>query len=95
MTLFGIELRKPTFNQITASVVMGVGLWVAVIGLAHASGQLLERREAGALLLVVVWACVAARIGLSIDKSRRHLACNLGISGVLLGLYQGALTLAS
>ena len=62
MTFFGIELRRPSFNEVTAATVMAVGLWVAVIGLAQVSGHALQARDAGA---------------------------------VLLGLYQGALVLAS
>jgi hypothetical protein len=52
MTVFGIALRRPTFNEITAAAVMGIGLWMAGLGIAHASGHGLEIRDAGALLLV-------------------------------------------
>ena len=48
MTLFGIQLRKPSFNEITAATVMAVGIWVAVIGLAKATGQALQASDAGA-----------------------------------------------
>ena len=39
MTFFGIELRKPSFNEITAATIMAVGLWVAVIGIAQVTGH--------------------------------------------------------
>ncbi len=95
MTLFGIQIRKPSFNEATAAVVMGIGLWIAVLGIARASGHGLDIHEAGALLLLAVWASVGARIGLGLDKGRRHLLANLGVSGMLLALYQGALTFAA
>ena len=91
MQLFGITLRKATFNEITAAAVMGTGLWLAGLGLAQASGHGLDIREAGALLLVSAWACIAVRIGLGVDQGQRHLAVNIGIIAVLLGAYDSAL----
>jgi hypothetical protein len=95
MTFFGIELRRPSFNEVTAATVMAVGLWVAVIGLARVSGHALQARDAGALLVVSVWGCVGVRVGVSFGKGGRHLAAHVGVSAVLLALYQGALVLAS
>src|SRR4051812_45895153 len=43
MKLFGISLRKPTFNEITAATVMAVGLWVAFVGGSFALGQHLTK----------------------------------------------------
>jgi hypothetical protein len=91
MQLFGITLRKATFNEITAAAVMGTGLWLAGLGIAQASGHGLDIREAGALLMVSAWACIAVRIGLGIDQGQRHLAVNIGIIAMLLGAYDGAL----
>ncbi len=90
MTLFGISLRKPGFGEVTAAAVMAVGIWLALCGVARLIGGGLERGEAGALLLVVAWACVAARLGLSIDASRRHALVNLGVAAVLLSAYEAA-----
>ena len=95
MTLFGIQLRRPSFNEITAATVMAVGLWVGAVGLAQATGHGLEARDAGALLLVAIWACVGTRLGLKVGNGGRHLAANLGVSAVLLAVYQGALVLAA
>ena len=95
MTLFGIQLRRPTFNEVTAATVMAVGLWVAVIGLAQVSGHALQARDAGALLVVSVWGCLGARLGVGIGKGGRHFAAHVGINAVLLALYQGALVLAT
>jgi len=91
MTLFGITLRKATFNEITAAAVMGTGLWLAGLGFAQASGHGLDIRDAGALLLVTAWACIAVRLGLGIDQGKRHLLVNIGVIAVLLGAYDGAL----
>ena len=95
MTLFGIQLRKPSFNEVTAATVMAVGLWVAVIGFARASGHAMTATDAGALLVVSVWGCVGARLGVGIGKGGRHLAAHVGVNAVLLAIYQGALVLAS
>ena len=54
MTIFGIELRRPSFNEVTAATVMAVGLWVAVIGLAQVTGHALQARDAGDMLGVVL-----------------------------------------
>jgi hypothetical protein len=95
MTFFGIELRRPSFNELTAATVMAVGLWVGAVGIAQASGHGLDAHDAGALLVVAVWACVGTRLGLKVAKGGRHLAANLGVSAILLTLYQGALVLAA
>jgi len=95
MTLFGIQLRKPSFNEVTAATVMAVGIWIAVIGLAKATGQAMQASDAGALLVVSVWGCIGARLGVGIGKGGRHLAAHVGVNAVLLALYQGAIVLAS
>ena len=95
MKLFGIELRRPSFNEFTAATVMAVGLWIAAIGLAHASDHGLDAGDAGALLVVSLWGCVGARLGLRLSQGGRHLVANVGVSALLLGLYQGALALAA
>lgn len=95
MTVFGIVLRRPTFNEITAAAILGIGLWMTGLGLAHASGHAVEMRDAGALLLVSTWACVAVRVGLGVDQGGRHLAVNIAVIAVLLGLYDSALAFAA
>jgi hypothetical protein len=95
MTFLGIELRKPTFDEITAATVMAVGLWVAVIGIAQVTGHALQARDAGAVLVVAVWGCIGVRVGFALGQGGRHLAAHMGVSAALLGLYQGALVLAS
>ncbi|MEO7114743.1 MAG: hypothetical protein ABIZ18_02670 [Caldimonas sp.] len=95
MKLFGIELRKPSFNEFTSATVMGVGLWVAAIGCAYASGHALDAGEAGALLMMCVWGCVGTRLGLDMGRSGRHVVAHIGVSALLLGLYQGALALVA
>ena len=95
MTFFGISLRRPSFNEVTAATVMAVGLWLAVIGLAHVSGHALQARDAGAVLIVAIWGCIGVRVGFGVGQGGRHLAGHVGVSAALLGLYQGALVLAS
>lgn len=95
MTVFGIVLRRPTFNEITAAAILGIGLWMTGLGLAHASGHAVEMRDAGALLLVSTWACVAVRVGLGVDQGGRHLVVNIAVIAVLLGLYDSALAFAA
>jgi hypothetical protein len=95
MNLIGIPLRRPSFGELTAAAVMATGVWLAAVGLARALHLPLDRVEAGALLLVVVWGCLSARLGIRIGAGHRHLMVNLGVSAVLLGAYQGAWALAS
>jgi hypothetical protein len=95
MTLFGIELRRPSFNELTAATVMAVGLWVLVIGLAQVAGHALQARDAGAVLVVAMWGCIGARVGFGVGKGGRHLAAHVGVSAMLLALYQGALVFAA
>jgi len=94
MKLIGIPLRRPGFNEITASTVMGVGLWLAIVGAMHYFHAELDRADAGALLLVVLWGSVCARVGIHIGQGHRHLAANLLVSAALLGVYQAAWALA-
>ena len=66
MNLLGIPLRRPTFGELTAAAVMATGVWLAALGLTRVLHLPMDRIEAGALLLVVVWGCVSARLGIRI-----------------------------
>lgn len=90
MKIFGIELRKPSFNEVTAATIMGVGLWLACVGGAAALGQHMSKIDAGAALLVILWGCLSVRFGVHVGKGRAHLLANLGVTAVLLLVYQGA-----
>ena len=43
----------------------------------------------------MAWACLSTRLGLRVGLGQRHLAANLLVSGLLLGLYEGARALAT
>jgi hypothetical protein len=89
--IIGISLRKPSFNELTAAVVMGAGLWIAAVGVLRTLLQVdLPMMDAGALLLVALWGCVSTRVGLQIGEGSRHVLANLLVAAVLLALYQGA-----
>lgn len=90
MKFLGIALVRPTFQQFTSAVVLGIGLWMLVIGLARAAGAGLTAVDAGAALLVAVWSCVATQLGIHVARGGRHLALNLGANALLLLLYQAA-----
>ena len=94
MKFFGITLRTPSASELTAAVVMGTGLWMAALGLLRAAGVAIDRVDAGALLLVVLWGCLSARLGIRIEQGHRHLAANLCVSAGLLACYQSACALA-
>jgi len=94
MKFIGIPLRKPSFGEVTAAAVMGCGLWLLLVGLAHAAGLPMERADAGALLVVVMWGALSARVGIHVGHGDRHLLANLAVSALLLGAYQAAMTLA-
>jgi hypothetical protein len=87
MTLFGIAIRRPSFGEFTAASVMALGVWLAALALMVRLGGAPSPFDAGALLLVLGWACIGARLGIRPDRGARHLLANLAISGVLLGLY--------
>ena len=91
MKIFGITLRKPSFNEITASAVMATGLFIAALGLMHALHMPIDSTEAGALLLVVLWGCISVRLGIRIEQGKQHMVVNLMVSALLLGAYQGAM----
>jgi hypothetical protein len=90
MNFLGIPLRKPSFNEITAATVMGLGLWLALVAVLRVSGHGLTKMEAGAALVVVLWGCIGVRFGIRIDQGSRHLLANLAVSAGLLVAYQGA-----
>jgi hypothetical protein len=87
MKILGIELSKPSFNEVTASAVMAAGLWLACVALFHVSQQPMDRIEAGGALLVIFWACVGVRMGIRFDKGPRHVAANMLCAGVILAVY--------
>lgn len=95
MKLFGIPLRRPGAHELTAASIMAVGLWVAAIGLTRVVPVTIDRSDAGALLLILLWACISTRLGIRVGMGNRHLAVNLLVSALLLGIYESALTLTA
>ena len=95
MQFLGIPLRKPAFNELTAATVMGVGLWVLAVGLLRALRVEFGVADAGAMLLVLLWGCVSVRVGIRVDRGRRHLVANLMVTALLLGAYQAAWAFAA
>ena len=93
MKLLGIQLRRPSFNEVTVSAVMAAGLWLAAVGVLRDSGKSFDAVDAGAMLLVVFWGCVCARMGIRVDQGPRHLALNVLLGGALLSVYQAVITL--
>lgn len=93
MKLIGVPLRRPDFNEITAAAVMGSGLWVLAIGLMHFIRMDITKGDAGALLLVMLWACTSTRLGIRVGAGGRHLAANVVGCAVILALYEFARTL--
>lgn len=88
MKLIGISLRKPTFGELTAAAVMATGLWLITVGGLRAFQVEIAKADAGALLLIVMWACLSARLGIRIGMGQRHLLANLLGSAALLALYE-------
>jgi hypothetical protein len=93
MKILGVELKQPTFNEVTASAVMAAGLWLACVALLRAGDLPLDRIEAGGALLVIFWGCVGVRLGIRVDRGARHLALNLAVGAALLAVYHGVMTL--
>ena len=93
MKILGIELNKPSFNEVTASAVMAAGLWLACVAVWRVSKQPMDRIEAGAALLVIFWGCVGVRMGIRFDRGFRHVAANLLCAGAILTVYHGIVLL--
>lgn len=88
MHLIGIPLRRPSHDELAASTVMAVGLWLAGIALMQSSPVALSRVEAGALLVVCLWGCISARLGIRIERGGRHLLASVGGNALLLAAYE-------
>lgn len=88
MTLFGIPLRRPSYAQFTSAVILGVGLWAALLGVLHVNGVALTRVDAACALIVVLWSCIAVQLGIHVGRGARHLALNVAVSALLLGAMQ-------
>jgi hypothetical protein len=94
MKIIGVELRKPSFGEITAAAVLAAGLWMAIVALWRTVGAApLDRIDAGALLLVVFWGCICVRLGIRVERGPRHLALNVAFCALLVAVYQAAVTL--
>ena len=87
MKVLGITLRMPSFGEVTGATVLAVGLWLLACGGMIRMGQPPDRFSAGALLLIVEWACVGARIGIRPDRGFRHMIANVSGSALLVGAY--------
>ena len=87
MTLFGIPTRTPSFAEFTAASLMGLGIWLAGIGLLWRLNHAPSSFDAGALLLVLAWGCIGVRLGIRPDRGTRHVVANFAVSAVLLGCY--------
>ena len=48
MKILGIQLRRPSFNEVTVSAVMASGLWLAAVGVLRVSGKSFDAVDAGA-----------------------------------------------
>jgi hypothetical protein len=93
MKILGIELRKPSFEEVTASAVMAAGLWLAYVALMKLSGHAFEPEHAGAVLLIMFWGCVCVRFGIHVGRGLQHLVLNVAFGGVLLLIYLGLMAL--
>ena len=92
MKILGIELSKPSFNEVTASAVMAAGLWLACVALFRVSEAPMDRIEAGAALLVIFWGCVGVRMGIRFDRGLRHVAVNVLCGAAILAVYHSIVT---
>jgi len=88
MNLIGIPLRKPSNNELAASTILAVGLWIAGIGLIHSTQWSLSRVEAGALLVACLWGCISTRVGIHTERGGRHLLASVAGNALLLGAYE-------
>jgi hypothetical protein len=85
MQLLGITIRKPSFGEITATSVLAIGLWLVGVGAMVQSGQVFGRADLAALLVMVWWGCLAARVGIDLRAGWRHLVAGAVVGSLLLG----------
>lgn len=90
MQIFGIPTRLPSFAEVTAASVMALCVWLGAVALLFRLDHAPTAFDAGALLLVLAWGCIGVRLGIRLDRGRRHVLANIAISALLLGLYAGA-----
>ena len=93
MKILGVQLRKPSFDEVTASAVMAAGLWLAYVAYVKANGDAVDAVHAGGVLLMIFWGCVCVRFGIHVGRGLQHLALNLALGAALLLLYQAAVAL--
>ncbi len=84
MNFFGIVLRRPRYAELTSAVILATGLWLLLLGLLRAAGQVVSALDAAAALVVIAWSCIGVQLGIRIGQGGRHLAANLAVSAVLL-----------
>ena len=95
MKILGVQLRKPSFNEVTASAVMASGLWLLYVAALRATDAVFEPINAGATLLVIFWGCVCVLLGIHVGRGLSHLSLNVCFGAALLGVYQALITLFS
>ena len=74
MTVFGVDLKHPSLNELTAAVVIAVGLWLFLVFVGLASTT---KVGAGANLAALAFGCISSTCGLSASKGIWPLALNI------------------
>jgi hypothetical protein len=95
MKILGIPLQRPTFGELTVSAILATGLWMAAVGVLTRTTGGVGAVEAGSLLVVVAWGCLAARLGIRMDRGLRHVTANLVVGGALLLAYQACVSIGA
>ncbi len=90
MQILGVQWRKPTFKAFTEASVIGLGLWLCGVAAMVQANPQVGADEVGALLVMVWWFSLGARMGLDLRTGLRPLLVNLGIAAVLLACYSAA-----
>lgn len=84
MTLLGCELKRPSLNELTAAVAIGVALWLTLVltGLVASTPV-----GAGSNLVAIVFGCFSNACGISVTGGWRPLLLNISGCALVLVLF--------
>lgn len=91
MQFIGMELKRPSFKELTVAVAIGVALWAVFVSIGFTADS--TPVSVGATLAAVLWGCVSSAFGIKAHKGGRHLLFNIGGCVLILVLYDLVATL--
>lgn len=85
MTIFGCELRRPSFSELTVATAAGVALWLTLVLLGFVT---LESTSADGMLVAIIWGCISNTLGINANKGWRPILLIVVGCVLVLLIYQ-------